>query len=304
MRYFKLINSNGVELDITTQSVLFHDIEGLGFEEDAIFRRVGETWWLSSATYKQSVIKGKMCFTGLGGEDPYGLYLRFSKYITRTPLTMVYYPFGLDGDSYRRTVRVTELTKSELTKYGALDESIEFTAYTPWYELVSATNANEEAVASRGWVWGGESNPPLVFEPTNLEYTRTRFGSEQKTFVNVYSPINSLGPVKLTIYGPVTNPVWLHYVGNTRIGTGQFDSSETVEVPAGARLVIDNTNGKHQMRILSATSEVIKNVYPLRDFDTRGFFNLREGYNNISVYSNESDFVRFDVEGHIYYATV
>lgn len=304
MRYFKLINSNGVELDITTHSLLFHDIEGLGFEEDAIFRRVDETWWLSSAMYKQSVIKGKMCFTGLEGEDPYGLYLRFAKYITRTPLTMVYYPFGLEGGSYRRTVRVTELTKSELTKYGVLDEDIEFTAYTPWYETVTASNADKTVITELGWVWGGDTYPPLVFEPSNPDGNRTKFGSERKSFVNVFSPIGSLGPMKLTIYGPVKNPTWMHYLGNTRLATGQFDISENVEIPDGAKLEIDNTNGRYRMEILSSSGALLKNVYSLRDFDTVGFFNLREGHNTISVTSSETDFVRFDVEGHIYYATV
>lgn len=304
MRYFKLINSNGVTLDITTQSILFYSIEGLGFEEDAVFRRVSETWWLSSASYKQAAIKGKICFTGLEGEDPYGLYFKFSKFVSRAPLTLVYYPYGLDGDAYYRTVRVTELTKSELTKYGVLDESIKFQAYTPWYELVSATNAESTVITELGWVWGGDTYPPLTFEPSNPDGNKTKFGSERKSFVNVFSPINSKGPMKITIYGPVRNPVWLHYIGNTRIGSGRFDSSENVEIPEGARLEIDNTNGRHRMEILSAAGAVLKNVYSLRDFDTLGFFNLREGYNTISVTSSETDFVRFDVEGHVYYATV
>lgn len=304
MRYFKLINSKGVKLDITSNSIFFHDPTGLGFEEDTIFRRVGESWWLSKAAYKQKVIKGKIMFTSLEGADPYEQFLMFSKYISRTPLTLLYYPRGLDGTEYRRTVRVTKLEKSELSKFGALEEEIEFTAYTPWYERVFATNFKHISNNSRGWVWGGDSNPPLVFEPTNPAYTVARFKAEPLRFVNIYSPINSLGPMKITIYGPVTNPIWMHYVGNTRIALGQFDSREDMEIEDGTKLVIDNTGERSNMQVLTNTGAVVKNVYSLRDFSTKSFFNLREGTNTISAITSGSDVVRFDVEGYIYYATV
>lgn len=304
MRYFKLINSKGIELDITTRSIFFHDLSGLGFEEDTIFRRVGESWWLSKAEYKQSIIKGKISFTSLEGEEPYNQFLMFSKYVSRAPLTLLYYPCGLDGTEYRRTVRVTKLAKSELNKFGALEDEIEFTAYTPWYERTMASNADSMHETTRGWVWGGNDNPPLVFEPTNPEYTVTRFGSEPVTFVNLYSPINSLGPVKLTIYGPASNPTWLQYVGSTRIASGRFSLTENVEIAEGTKLVIDNTSEQSSMKILTLTDDFVMNVYPLRDFDTRGFFNLREGYNTISVLTQSSNVVRFDAEGYVYYATV
>lgn len=304
MRYFKLINNKGIKLDITTRSIFFNAPNGLGFEEDAIFRRTGKTWWLSKAEYKQTVIKGKITFTSLEGEDPYSQFLMFSKYVSRAPLTLLYYPYGLNGNEYRRTVRVTKLAKGELDKFGALNDEIEFTAYTPWYERISATNADSIHEETRGWVWGGNDNPPLVFEPTNPEYTKTRFGSEPVTFVNLYSPIDSLGPVKLTIYGPAQNPTWLQYVGNTRIASGRFSLSENVEITEGNKLVIDNTSEQPSMKIFTLTDDFVKNVYPLRDFDTRGFFNLREGYNTISVTNQTMDVVRFDAEGYVYYATV
>ena len=302
MRNFKLINNKGDELNITSQSIFFHDIEGLGFEEETSYRRIGQTWWLNSALLHQTQITGKISFTDLEGSDPYKLFSDFYLFISKAPLTLVYYPRGLDQTSYRKQVRLTKIEKSELNKYGILEEDVVFTPYTPWYMIASVSNITviDPGV---GWIWGGDGAPPLVFEPVDDTSTPAKFGGEIRQSVNVYSPVDSSGPVKLTIKGPAANPVWSHYVGNKLIGTGGF-SGLGVTLSETESLIIDNTNGHYSMTISDSITGNSRNVYALRDFDTACFFNLKEGENTISVTSTGGGVVDFTVEGHIYYATV
>ena len=302
MRFFKLINNKGDELNITSQSIFFHDIEGLGFEEETSYRRVGQTWWLNNALLRQIPITGKISFTDLEGHDPYVLFSDFYLFINKAPLTLVYYPRGLDQTSYRKQVRVTKLDKSELNIYGALEEDISFTPYTPWYMVVSASNVST-IVTNTGWVWGGDNSPPLVFEPTDAESTPAKFGGEIRQSVQLYSPVESSSPIKLTIKGPAVNPFWSHYVGNKLISTGRF-AGEGVNLSSEETLVVDNTNGHTGMSISNSVTGETRNVYALRDFDIGCFFILKEGANTISVAASGGSHVDFTVEGHIYYGTV
>lgn len=302
MRYFKLINRKGDELDLTSQRIFFHEIDGLGFEEDTSWRRVGQTWWLNNALLRQTAITGKISFTYLEGEDPYRLFNDFYLFINNAPLTLVYYPRGFNETSYRKQVRVTKLDKSELNEYGILEEDITFTPYTPWYMVVNEKNINT-VDSGTGWVWGGTSSPPLKFEPTDGTSTPAKFGGEIRQSVNIFSPVESSSPVKLVIKGPALNPVWSHYVGNRLIGTGGFSGSG-VNLSSQEELVVSNTDGRIQMYIRDINSGETRNVYSLRDFDTACFFNLKAGSNTISVASSGGGAVDFTVEGHIYYATV
>lgn len=302
MRHFKLINNKGDELNITSQSIFFHDVEGLGFEEETSFRRIGQTWWLNSALLRQIPITGKISFTDLEGHDPYLLFTDFYLFTNKAPLTLVYYPRGLDQTSYRKQVRVTKQEKSELNKYGILEEDIAFTPYTPWYMVVSVKNINSDT-SGRGWVWGGEHNPPLKFEPSDDVSTPARFGGEIRQSVNLYSPSDSSSPIKLVIKGPAQNPVWSHYVGNKLIGTGGF-SGDGMNLAENEELVVDNTDGHVRMHIRDLITGEDRNVYALRDFDTMCFFTLKEGDNTISVATSGGSAANFSVEGHIYYGTV
>lgn len=308
MRYFKLENSASPtpeELDITTTEVLFHDISGLGFDEQTDFASVGSVWKLNSVSYSQKPVSGKICFTDRKGTTPYTKYTHFKTFIDKTPLTLIYYPEGIDGLSYRKKVRVTKLEKTELDKYGVLDVGIDFTPYTPWYEIVEAKNGGEIVEHDTGWVWGdGDENPPLVFEPTaGMNAIPAKFRNEVRAPVDIYSKVDNDSPLKITIHGPVVNPVWTHYVDNNLVASGGFDSNASLTINSGERLVIDNTEGEYSMTVYS-NNALPRNVYSLRDFDQQCFFTLRKGKNTIVVTSTSTSAIKVELEGHIHYATV
>lgn len=313
MRYFKLINNAAptpMELDITTTEILFHDISGLGFEEDTDFRSVGDVWWLNSVSYSQQPVTGRIMFTELGDSTPYQKYLNFYKFISRAPLTMLYYPHGASTTPYRRRVRVTKLEKTELNEYGVLDCDIEFMPYTPWYQTISKGVENKEAQDDNGWIWGGTESDPLVFEPAegSVNKTRAKFRGESQQYVDMDVASSNKSPVKLCIFGPITDPSWTHYVGKDLVGTGGFSFDNHVVVNDGEVLVIDSTDGAYSITINAvmnnAPGAVLRNVYALRNFNTTCFLFLQKGTNRITVSSSGGAVSKILVEGHIYYATV
>lgn len=308
MRHFKLVNSAGVELDITTTEILFHEISGLGFTEENDFRRVGDIWWLNHTNFTQLPIEGKMLFSEYGGTDPYEKYHEFVRFISKNPLTMLYYPYGTAGyDPYKRTVRVSTLEKTEKNELGVIDSSITFMPYTPWYS-VERKEAESIPDDGQGWIWGdGAENPPLIFEPAEgVTARKTKFRGESLPFIRIpcTSTINS--PAKLYIYGPLSNPVWTHRVengGSERIvATGGF--SEEVELLENEYLVVDATSGTYAITKYAADGTP-SNLYSLRDFGKACFILLREGNNYISVTSGNGELPRsIAIEGYMYNATV
>lgn len=77
MRRFRLINSKGDSYDITTKDAFFHDPEGLGFQRDDTYHRVGSRYILANSAPSQGEIKGKLNFIS---SDPYADYREFLEF--------------------------------------------------------------------------------------------------------------------------------------------------------------------------------------------------------------------------------
>ena len=301
MRYFKLRNSSGDTFDITNEEYLFHELSGLGFDEDNDFRRVGPVWRLNSTSFSQVKPSGKMLFTEFGSTTPYQKYSVFKRFIAQAPLDLIYYPDGANDKSYRKKVRVSRLDKSEMTELGVLDCDIEFTPYGPWYEIVTVENIPEEVVDNAHWIWD-VGNRWRDTDTGDSETPRYKFGGESRNDVFIDCETNTKGLVKLIIDGPARNPSWLHYVNSSLESSGGFSSGSTLALNEGEQLIIDNTEGIYAITIHSNNED--RNVYSLRDFDKKCFFNLEAGRNRFVVTSEDGVPVHIVVEGHIHYATV
>lgn len=389
MRHFKLENSAGQILDITTEEILFHEISGLGFEEENDYRQIGDVWWLNHTNYRQATISGNIIFTEKPMtvtindietpiNDPYKKYRYFVDFISKAPLTMMYNPLGPidEGEVYYRNVRVSKLDKSEKNEYGVIDEGIEFSCYTPWYtklikEIRPDDSSGGQSIVT-GWIWGGPEGSdlesyalddevdehgeripapiefpqdygeadPLVFEPDGIlemdipDYstepteelpdprttvtvpaydgvsTPSIFRSEvlQKLDLEDYISLVK-SPVKLTIYGPIREPVWIHRVKDAEgnyitVGSGEFTSSISLSTK-DEYIVIDNTGGQYRIYRHNANG-TDTDIYSQRDFSQTCFITLREGSNQVLVTSGRDGDPAENVklEAHLYYATV
>lgn len=309
MRYFKLENSAAIPetFDITTEEYFFHDISGLGFDEDNSFQRVGPLWRLESSAYRQKTITGKMCFTDRGISTPYEKYENFIRFISSDPLYICYWPHGLSGKVYRKRVRVSCLEKSEINKYGVIDERIEFTPYTAWFERVYAENVVIDTSDSARWIWDQGAlwrDSALDPIPSGGDEVRYKFGGESMNTVSLNCEIGITGLAKLTIKGPAVNPSWSHYVDGELVSAGGVDTYLGLTLLDTESLVIDNTSGSHTMTVHNLVTGVKRNVYSLRDFDKKCFIDIKGGTNSISVSSADSSSVKIELEGHLYHATV
>ena len=238
-----------------------------------------------------------------GSTTPYQKYDIFRKYITRTPLRFLYYPHGLDGKVYRKKVRVSRLSKTEMTKYGVLDCDISFTPYTPWYEIQTFENVPDAVDDSAHWIWD-VGNSWRDSDDVDPETPRYIFGGEARNIIDFDCDSTEKGFIKLTIKGPALNPTWTQYVNGGLKSTGGFATSSNFSLTADEWLTIDNTEGQFSMTVYNRVTGDTRNVYSLRDFDKLCFFNLEEGRNAFAVASQDGIPLSIVVEGHIHYATV
>lgn len=304
MRYFKLENSAGEILDITTQQLFFHNIGGIGFEEKNDFTAVGRVWKLNKSDYQQGTVSGTMCFVGTEDKTPYTQYREFYSFIDSTPLQLLYYPNGLNTTEYRKRVRVSKLEKSELNEYGVLDCNIEFISYTPWYKIVrDLIDPGSGVVSGGGWIWdrGNKWRDSLDVDYSTYHY---KFNGSYRRTVRFISDANGNGPVKLSIHGPLVNPTWTQYVDGELVSTGGLIENSPVTIDTNEILTIDNTSGAYSMTVYNSETGIERNVYEYRDFNKPCFFTLKQGVNEIVINSDNNDAVQIEAEGHIYYATV
>lgn len=304
MRYFKLENAEGNVLDITTEEFLFHDIDGIGFEEDNDFVAIGRVWKLNKSSYQQGAITGSMCFHSVNTKSPYLLYREFCTFINETPLILLYYPGGLNTTVYRKRVRVSKLEKSEINEYGVLDCSINFISYTPWYKVTADTIIPiEDTTATGGWIWdrGNKWRDSLDVDYSTYHY---KFNSSYRRTLKLFVDLNGEGPVKLTLHGPLTNPSWTQYVDGKFVASGGLAENSPLSIDANEFLRIDNTEGVYSLTVFNTVTGIERNVYEYRDFNKQCFFTLKQGMNEIVINSSNNDAVKLEAEGHIYYATV
>lgn len=185
MRRFRLINSKGESYDITTEDAFFHDPEGLGFQRDDTYHRVGSRYILANTAPSQGEIKGKLNFIS---SDPYGDYRAFlnfcnddlqleyeagltrSKYAVKSELS-INYSLALDG-SY---IGYYDFSKGIFT---ALYRKVFYEDYAelPWtklvddytYELADYSEYTETSPVNEGWYVDDGEGGYVLTEDTRI----------------------------------------------------------------------------------------------------------------------------------------
>ena len=287
MRIFTLVNSAGETYDITSKSSLFYDPSGLGMSVSHSFRQVGDRWVKVDSKPQQGSIGGKIAFVS---DDPYLSYYNFVDFIKKEPLILLYCPNPdatgkPSGLVYRRNVLVSKLSKTELEMEHWLNCSITFVALTPWYKYQAISNGKEEELDILKWgiTWGLNWGPLSEYEK------------------GITSDGNVNSPAKLTIYGPVTNPRWTHYVNGIEFETGKI----TANIDENEYLIVDNTVDPYVIQKRSAVNDsFIADLYESSDKTTKRFISLQNGTNTVSVTGDGVTNPYTKLEAYIYYDTV
>lgn len=278
MRTFALINNDGLRYELTEKKVSFlHSVDGLGYQREIEFQRIGEHFSLVDDHLSQGVISGSVKFWQPGA---YEQYFKFSQFCQNKPLKLAYSPNN--GITFYRDGYVSKITKSE-SNSNVLSASIEFKAITPWYKVVSAYNSGE--------ITGGKVYNYVY----DYQYSE---GVLQTVIINSDSYENS--PAKITIYGPLVNPSWSHYLNNKLVATGKVNGT----IEKNNKLVIDTTTIPYTIRQYDMSDNLISDMYQLSDFSTYRFMMLGYGENIISVTQEGTGVIKLSVEAKIEYATV
>ena len=291
-RTFKLINSNGETLDITSKTVFFHEPKGLGFTKTNSYYRIGSRYIMVDSYPEQIKISGKVA---LVGENPYESYFNFIKFCELTPLYLLYTPRPDAGEEYysgrvyRLPVVLSAVEKTELELQGHLDVSVTFEALSPWFRYEVAANTSEDA---EPLIWGIRWG--------------IRFGAYG--FKNgIVSDGASNSPSRLTIYGPIKNPKWKHFVNGNLFGEGRFNTEEVgdVEINENEMIMIDNTKDPFTIVKCSKAGDILEDLYPKSDFATKRFLFLQQGKNTIEIRDHVNGISNnARLEAYLYYDTV
>ena len=305
-RQFKITNSKGEVLDLLNQNgPMFFEPDGLGYAESSDWLSLGTTFLPVNVGLNQRTISGKMYF--LGEMKAYELYFDFVRFVRNSPLTMEY----TTHDTFYIDVKVESIDKTELTKYGTLECKIKFAALGPFYKYSTVDVVPPEDPSSSYIVDHDANN--ISDDMSSQFITGTPHNQFMYDYVYSdvypYEDINAAdlhidtiedSPVRITIYGPCTNPVWQHYVDGKFVASGKYKGV----LEDGDYLVIDPTVAPYQIYMFDHDSELESDRYGSCDFSTERFIFAQAGENRISVSNESLDDVRFTVEAKLCYASV
>lgn len=276
MRKFRLINGNGEAYDLTVRRHFFHSPDGLGFEKEVNYRRVGHLHKKVSEYYAQGVITGELWIP-----DPlaYEKYYEFVEYAAHD-LWLYYKPSERE---YRCKVNLVEVTKEEKQALG-LNIGVTFQQESMWFQSVSDFNDSSEV--DEGKVYN------YIYDYTYADYAANTVSFNSDSMIE--------SPMKIYIYGLATNPQWSYYHNNILQGTGKINGT----IPEGNLLLIDTTEIPYQIKQLDGLLNVVSNMYPASDFSTQRFFHALHGDNRISVAHEGTTPLKVRVEADLLYASV
>lgn len=276
MRKFALYNCNGECYNLNDLKFFMYSPSDLGFKRDTNFIQIGSYFKPYNDNIKQPAPKGVIRFKD---PDAYEKYYQFSRFISKTPLTLKYTP---GSTTYCLECIISELDKKEIEGSG-LHCEIKFVGLGYWYRLHSMEAGID--------VEGGK-----IYDYT-YPYTYADSGAGTVS-LNVDSNMES--PTVIYIYGPVINPTWKHYLNNVIVETGRCE----VEIEAGHCLVIDCSGSPFSITEQDAYNHVIYDRYDESDKTTDRFVFLRAGRNRISVAQDGVTIPKLKVEARVLYETV
>lgn len=282
MRNFILYNAAGETYKLMTRQRFLYSPAGLGFDTDDTFVRLGNNYAAVESGYAQGKISGNLYFPQ---PNAYQKYYDFIRFTDNQPLTLAYSP---DIGTFYRKVKVAKVDKTELNEAAALDVSVDLVALGPWYRTLTAVNNGEHI--------NGKIYTVDEFD-TVIGYTYPYRYGESAGVLRIQSDSYEDSPARLTIFGPVENPTWRHYVNGDLVATGGINAN----IMDGTKLVIDATTTPYSIAAWYLDNTIASpGLYGLSNFETERFIILKHGSNVITVTGG----TQVMIEGQISYASV
>ena len=255
-----------------------YDPDDLGYKKSNKIIKAGNVFKSYQESISQPTPTGTIRFKN---PDAYQKYYEFMRFATVEPLILEYTP-GDSKDTFKMDCYISKIEKSEISGSG-LHCEVKFGALSFWYKTYVMQV-------------GIDVDNGKIYDYTYpFRYSDTAAGT---VALDVDSSMES--PTIISIFGPVENPVWNHYVNNILVDSGLCN----VEVVQGHVLVIDCASVPFQITEQDMLGNVIYDRYPLSDMSTERFIFLHNGHNRLSVAHDGAMIPRLKVEARVLYETV
>ena len=278
MRKFKLINAIGQEYDLNDLDFFLYNPDQLGFRIGTKYETVGSQYHPYEESIEQPKPKGTIRFKQPGAYDKYDAFAVFCR---RKPLRFEYTP---SNTTYTLDCEVSELKKTEITTIG-LTTPITLVGLGKWYKKVTEQTSDEDEGDGKTYSY----TYPYVYS-----------NSARGTVVIEDDSSEKDSPAKITIFGPVVNPRWNHYLNGVKIADGGVNAI----IPNGHKLVVDATSFPFMMTEQDMAGNVIYDRYEDSVWDTERFIHLQPGTNRITIGHSGANYPNLLVEVKLQYATV
>lgn len=276
MREFYLINGKGNRYSLMDVNHWLHEPSNLGAKFNSKYEQIGANFVRTKRITAPDDITGTVMFTG---GDLYAKYSEFVRFITIEPLTLVY----VSSEEYQVSVDVVSVSKSEIDTDRTLKCEINLKRLSRWYKPINLYN--------NGDVSGGK-----VYD-YSFDYHYTE--DEPETAI-VQSDSGYESPTKITIYGPIKNPYWMHYINGDLVTQG----SVTCEITSDKKLVIDCTSIPYSIKECNIANNQVRDLYGFSNFEQKRFVFLGSGKNRIVVDHEGTNTLKLSVEARLEYETV
>ena len=232
VRQFKLRNEYSREYNLNLPNTAFlYEPEGLGYEMDYSFMRLGFSWVRNYMKDKQMEISGSVIFTAVSPYEAAADFLRFIR--TSSKLTLVY---TTKAGEYLRDVDLVSYEKTEIGEGNVLQCPIKLVTRGLWY----SNNVTRFSVSV-------DSQGDVLRYPYKFP---SRFQSVVGGSVAISNDGSVEAPFTAVFYGAIVNPSMILLVDGVETAridiTGEADAGETLNyssVDGDLYIYADDGNG-------------------------------------------------------------
>ena len=197
MREFNLRNNIGEEYRLNSLDNFFHSPEGLGFQRNAVYQKIGTRYKIVRDGFRQNPVSGQIMFKSDERASAYNRYLKFKNFLQEIPLTLVY---RIPGGEFKMDVVPNMVEKTEINSSLGMNVGIELMPLSMWYKEVSIITSSSgctvesdsviESPCCISFTGAVKSNQELVWEQivdgtlvTRGRLTGVTLSSDQKVFI-------------------------------------------------------------------------------------------------------------------------
>ena len=275
IRNFYFENENGQRIDCqkVNGNLFLYNVDGLGFEKEVEYIRVGNTYVKNDEYIKQNIINGELEFY----EMTYDEYKNFVDFILKSAkLKIIYVPKLSNRTEYYRDIDFVKIGKSEEDEYNILVSHIQINCTSLWYKQNTVKYTIEPLTDEIRWDFRWDSS-------------FTDYDSRSLQYIN---DGHVEAPIEVEISGHVINPKLELYV------EGQLYQTVTF-----------NTEIKMHEKLLYGTKE--NEFYILKqntDGTTENLFSLEvinfENDNVIRIPTNRSCELKIEADNEVLNAQI